>query len=154
MSAAAAVLGPTIGIAVFFMPNRDNVSGPATSFTVSTRGTGPVTEFAEDLRSFAPRGLWLNLAPSVVQERKPQAATVATSSEPTAWPAVVTCSEGRSVREDGRCPAPEIVSAPTAGKRSIADVTPPAGNFGSGEIEILERAPFSPFPGRMSVGGP
>ena len=157
ISVAAAVLGPTIGMGVFVFANSDRFGGETTSFSSSTRGPGPVTEpgQADVVRTFAPPGPWLNPDSIDRQERKPEpAAATRPLPELAPWRTVVSCPEGQPLPEDGRCPSPENVMVLLAGKHPIADLTPAAGNFGSDEIVIPERAPSSPLPGRMSVGGP
>jgi hypothetical protein len=134
ISTAAALLGPTIGVALFLVANSDR-AGEATSPTVATR-EGLETELgeAEVIRNFASQGVHLDLASILAPERKPQVAAAATA-ESAAWRTVVICAVGQPAK-DGRCPAPEIVPTPEA----IADVAPPAD------------VPTSPLPGRMSVG--
>ena len=137
ISTAAALLGPIIGVAVFFMADSDR-GAQATSPTVSTR-VGPVTELgeAEVIRSFAPQGVDLRFASILVPERKPQG-SAARTAESAAWRTVVTCAVGEPA-EDGRCPVPKNFPA-TATREALADITPPTD------------APTSSLSGRMSVG--
>lgn len=134
MSTAAAFLGPTIGVALFFLANSDR-GGKATSPTVVTReGLGTELGEAEVIRNFAPQGAHLDLASILVTERRPQVAASGTV-ESAPWRTVVICAVGQPTK-DGRCPAPETVPTPEV----IADVAPSAD------------VPTSPLPGRMSVG--
>ena len=104
ISTAAALLGPTIGVALFLVANSDHI-------TVTARKLGPVTELvqAETIRTFAPQGLWLDPAASIMQ--KPKTIAARTTSDPAAWHTVVSCPEGQALAEDGRCPAPKIKSS-------------------------------------------
>ena len=134
ISIAAALLGPTIGVALFFMANSDR-GGKATSPTVVTReGLGTELGEAEVIRNFAPQGAHLDLASILVTERRPQVAASGTV-ESAPWRTVVIRAVGQPTK-DGRCPAPETVPRPVV----IADVAPSAD------------VPTSPLPGRMSVG--
>ena len=134
ISTAAALLGPTIGVALFLVANSDR-GGKATSPTVVTReGLGTELGEAEVIRNFAPQGVHLDLASILAPERKPQVAAAGTA-EQAAWRTVVICVVGQPAK-DGRCPAPEIVPTPEV----IADVAPPAD------------VPTSPLSGRMLVG--
>ena len=154
IAAAAALSGPIIGVAVFFAANSDHSNREGTSLTVAGPWTAPKTASVQPdfIRTFAPQGLRLDPASIVVQERKPQTATIRTLAEPLAWLTVVTCAEGQPLLKNGRCPAPKSVSAPSTDMGAIADGTPTADSVGSRGIEIPERAPFSP--GRMSLGAP
>ena len=139
ISTAAALIGPAIGIATFFMAHGNHLGGPATSPTEAAREE-PVAELgkAEAMKTFVPQWLHLDPDPILVPERKPQPAGEVIESG--GWRTVVRCASGLAIKE-GSCPLPEIVPTPTMGE-AVADGDPPAD------------APTSPLPGRMSVGGP
>jgi len=156
-SVAAALLGPAIGIGVFVMANKDHSGGRPTSFSMTqTREIGSASEMgqAEDIRTFTPQGRWLGSPATRVQEPKLKAAAARPSREPGHWHTVVSCPSGEPLSGDGHCPSPEPVTTRPTGRSSMVNLPQEAGNLGSGLTDVAERAPTSPLPGRMSVGGP
>ena len=105
ISVAAAVLGPTIGIGMFFLANDDYSSSHTTSFSGEAR---LVTEpgHREVFKMFAPPGPWYNPTLIGVHERKIDTAAGDPVSERSSWHTVVSCAEGQALSEDGRCTAP------------------------------------------------
>ena len=156
-SVAAALFGPAVGIGVFIMANRDHSGGQPTSISMTqTRAAGSAIETgqAEDIRTFTPQGRWLGSPATGMQEPKLKTAAARPSREPATWHTVVSCPSGKPLPEDGRCPLPEPVTTGPTGKSSMVNLPPEAGNLGSGLTDVAERAPTSPLPGRMSIGGP
>jgi hypothetical protein len=157
-SVAAALLGPAIGIGVFIMANRDHSGGQPTSISMTqTREAGSAIETGqaeEEIRTFTPQGRWLGSPATGMQEPKLKTAAVRPSREQATWHTVVTCPSGEPFPGDGICPLPEPVTTRPTGKSSTVNVPPEAGNLGSGWTDVAERAPPSPLPGRLSVGGP
>ena len=103
ISTAAALIGPAIGIAMFFMAHGNHLGGPATSPTEAAREE-PVAELgkAEAMKTFVPQ--WLHLDPDsiIVPERKPQPAGEVIESG--AWRTVVRCASGLAIIKEGSCP--------------------------------------------------
>jgi hypothetical protein len=156
-SVAAALLGPAVGMGVFVMTNRDHSGGQPPSISMTqTREAGSAIETgqAEDIRTFTPQGRWLGSPATRVQEPKLKTAAARPSREPAHWHTVVICPSGEPLPGDGRCPSPEPVTTGPTGRSSMVNVPPEASKLGSGLTDVAERAPISPLPGRMSVGGP
>jgi len=157
MSIAAALMAPGIGIGAFLMANRDHSGAQSKSISMTqTREAGSASEMgqAEDIRTFTPQGRWLRSPETRVQEPKLKAADARPSREPAHWHTVVSCPSGEPLPGDGHCPSPEPVTTRPTGRSSMVNLPPEAGNLGSGLTDVAERAPTSPLPGRMSVGGP
>ena len=154
IAAAAALLGPTIGVAVFLATDTDHLISEATPLTMAGQEPGSMTELSQTdvFRSFVPHGLELKLVSIGVQERKLQPATTQALTEPLAWLTVITCANDQPVLKNGRCPAPKFVPIPTADKKTVADEPPITDSFASASAQIPERAASSPLAGRMSLG--
>jgi hypothetical protein len=135
ISTAAALLGPTIGVAVFFVANSDR-GGQSISATATREGSETELDGAGVIRNFAPEGVHLGSTSILAPKPKPQVSAPATA-ESAAWRTVIICAEGQTDKDD-RCPMPKIAPGLTS-KGAIADLAPPTG------------APTSPLPGRMSV---
>jgi hypothetical protein len=101
VSVAAALLGPTLGIATFFLANSNSPSSRPLS-TSQHQQVGLVTPPAhrEVIRSFAPSETWYGPRAEV---RKLDTAAVDLPRELGAWQTVVRCPEGQALSEDGRC---------------------------------------------------
>jgi len=99
VSVAAALLGPTLGIAAFFLANSNYPSQP---FSASTQEMGLIAQpdHREVARTFAPSGPWYG--PSA-QERKLDTAAADLPSGLGVWQTVVNCPEGQALSENGRC---------------------------------------------------
>ena len=107
MSAVAAVLGPTLGIGLFFVANGD-FGNQTTSFAASTGEAALVTEQRDTdvIRMFAPPGAWYNPTSTGEHERKINTAAGDPLSKLGSWHTVVSCPEDRALSEDGRCTSP------------------------------------------------
>jgi hypothetical protein len=90
VSVAAALLGPTLGIATFFLANS-NYSG--LPFSASVEAMGLLLAQPDDREVVTPSGAWYG--PSAQERRLDTAAT--------AQPSVVNCPEGQALSENGRC---------------------------------------------------
>lgn len=99
VSVAAALLGPTLGIATFFLANSNY---PGQSFSASTQELRLLaqSDHREVARTFAPSGAWYG--PSV-QGRKLDTAAADLPSGLGVWQTVVNCPEGQALSENGRC---------------------------------------------------
>jgi hypothetical protein len=108
VSVAAAVLGPTLGIATFFLANS---TYPSQSLSASTQEMGLIArpDHREVARAFAPSGAWYG--PSA-QERKLDTAAADLPSGLGVWQTVVNCPEGQALSKDGRC-RPSSIRPPT-----------------------------------------
>ena len=148
MSVVAAVLGPTIGVAMFLMANSDGSDLPKLNSASHSQEAGPATGSGQTEVSgaFLPQAPWLASAATGVQERKPETAAAGWSTELGMWQTTVSCPEGQPLTEEGPCPSPEIVKAP-----KTTDVTPAAESLASDESDKVMRRPSRPLPGRMTV---
>jgi hypothetical protein len=100
VSVAAALLGPTLGIATFFLANGNSASSQPLS-TSPDQQVGLVTQpNREVVRSFAPSETWYGPRAEV---RKLDTAAADLPRELGAWQTVVRCPEGKALSEDGRC---------------------------------------------------
>lgn len=153
---AAAILAPTIGVAMFFMVGSYDSGEPtAISATPSlkaeqTTGSGQ----AEISERFLPEEPWRASAATVPQERKPETAAAQWSTEPGTWQTTVSCPGGAHLAEEGPCPSLGNGKAPKTKKHSLPDVTPAAERFASGKTDINMHPPSRPLPERMTVGRP
>ena len=134
ISTAAALIGPAIGIAIFFATHSDHLGGATTSLAESNGG-GSVAELGkhEAIKTFVPQWLLIDAFPVAAPQRKPYPVSGTAESGP--WRTVVTCALGPATK-DGRCPLPEASEA-------IADINSPA-----------EESNSPPLSERMSIGGP
>lgn len=134
ISTAAALIGPAIGIAIFFTAHSDHLGGATPSLAESS-GDGTVADLGKDevIKTFVPQWLPIDAFSVPVPERKPY--PVNGTAEFGAWRTVVRCALGPATK-DGRCPLPEASEA-------IADIDSPA-----------EASNSPPLSGRMSIGGP
>lgn len=87
LSVAAALLGPTLGIALFFLANSNLYAQP------------PALAVSETLRqvSFAPGQPWYATG---AYERKLNTAAA------DDWQTVVRCPDGQTIADNGRCLSP------------------------------------------------
>jgi hypothetical protein len=90
VSVAAALLGPTLGIAMFFLANSDSASGQQLA-TATQR---------EVVRSFAPSETWYDPSAQAIEV---QAAAAELPGGLGSWQTVVRCPDGQALSEDGRC---------------------------------------------------
>ncbi len=134
LSIAAALIGPAIGIAIFFTAHSDHLGGATTSLAESN-GDATVADLDKDeaIKTFVPQGLPIDAFPVSVPERKPD--STQGKAESGEWRTVVRCALGPAT-QDGRCPLPES-------SKAIAEVDSPA-----------EASSSTPLAGRMSIGGP
>jgi hypothetical protein len=84
VSVAAALLGPALGIAAFYLANSGYPDQP-----VST-----------SIRTFAPSAVWYD--PSVPKHRLDTAAADL-PPDVGGWKTVVNCPDGQALSADGRC---------------------------------------------------
>jgi hypothetical protein len=84
VSVAAALLGPTLGIAMFFLADSNSARGQP--LVTATRH--------EVVRSFAPSETWYDPSAQAVEV---QALGLGS------WQTVVRCPDGQALSEDGRC---------------------------------------------------
>ena len=134
LSIAAALIGPAIGIAIFFTAHSDHLGGVTTSLAESN-ADGSVADLGKDegIKTFVPLGLSIDTFPVSVPERKPD--PTQGKAESGRWRTVVRCALGPAT-QDGRCPLPES-------SKAIADIDSPT-----------EESSSPPLAGRMSIGGP
>jgi hypothetical protein len=97
VSVVAALLGPTLGIATFFVANS-NYSGLPFSASVETMGL--LLAQPDDLEVITSSGAWYG--PSAL-ERSLDTAAAAQPSGLGVWQTVVKCPEGQALAENGRC---------------------------------------------------
>ena len=93
VSVAAALLGPTLGIATFLAVNGAYPSQP---FAASSQVADETAQPAPRIRAFAPSGLWYG---QVAEERQLSTA----SAESDGWQTVVSCPDGQTLSGDARC---------------------------------------------------
>jgi hypothetical protein len=131
LSTTAALIGPAVGVAVFFTAHSDHFGGAPTSLAESN-GDGSVADLGKDeaIITFVPQPLPIDAFAVSVPERKPD--SIRERTESGEWRTVVRCALGPATK-DGRCPLPE----------AIAEVDSPA-----------EASSSPPLAGRMSIGGP
>jgi len=98
VSVAAALLGPTLGIAAFLAVNGAYPSQPLASSQIADEMAQPAPHIA--LRAFAPSGLWYG---QNVQERELSTAAADISPEAGGWQTVVSCPDGQTLSGDARC---------------------------------------------------
>jgi hypothetical protein len=98
VSVAAALLGPTLGIATFLAVDGAYSSQPLASPQVADETAQPAPRIA--LRAFAPSGLWYA---QNVQERELSTAAADLSPEAGGWQTVVSCPDGQTLSGDARC---------------------------------------------------
>jgi hypothetical protein len=99
VSVAAALLGPTVGIATFLAVNGAYPSQPlAASPQVADETAQPAPRIA--LRAFAPSGLWYGES---AQDRRLSTAAADLSPESGGWQTVVSCPDGQTLTGDARC---------------------------------------------------
>ena len=155
LSVAAAVLAPTIGVAMFFMVGSYDSGQPTVISATPSLKAEQTTDSGQTEISgrFVPQEPWRASAATAPQERKPETAAARESTEPGTWQTTVSCP-GAPLPEEGPCPSLENGKAPKTKKHSVPDVTPAAESFASGETDITIRPPSRPLPGRMTVGGP
>ena len=96
VSVAAALLGPTIGIATFFVANS-NYSGLPFSASVETMEL--LLAQPDDREVITSSGAWSG--PSALERRLDTAATTQPSGLGV-WRTVVKCPEGQALAENGR----------------------------------------------------
>ena len=132
LSTAAALIGPAIGIAIFFTVHSDHLGGATTSLA-EFNGDGSVAGKDEAIKTFVPQWAPIDAFPLPVPERKSD--PVRGRAESGGWRTVVTCALGPATK-DGRCPLPEASEA-------IADIDSPA-----------EASNLLPLSVRMSIGRP
>ena len=92
VSVAAALLGPTLGIAMFFLADSNSASGQ--QLITATQH--------EVVRSFAPSETWYGPSAQAVEVR---AAAAELPGGLGSWQTVVRCPDGQALSEDGRCPS-------------------------------------------------
>jgi hypothetical protein len=97
VSVAAALLGPTLGIATFLAVNGAYPSQP---FAASSQVADETAQPAPRIRAFAPSGLWYA---QNVQERELSTAAADLSPEAGGWQTVVSCPDGQTLSGDARC---------------------------------------------------
>jgi len=134
ISTAAALIGPAIGIAIFFTAHSNHLGG-ATTLLAGSNGGGSVADLVgkhEAIKTFVPQWVLIDAFPVSAPQRKPYPNGTAESG---AWRTVVRCALGPATK-DGRCPLPEASEA-------IADIDSAA-----------EASNLPPLSGRMSIGGP
>ena len=90
VSVAAALLGPTLGIAMFFLANSNSASGQQL-ITASQH---------EVVGSFAPSETWYGPSAQAVEML---AAAAELPGGLGSWQTVVRCPDGKALSEDGRC---------------------------------------------------
>jgi hypothetical protein len=99
VSVAAALLGPTLGIATFLAVNGAYPSQPlAASSQIADETAQPAPRIA--LMAFAPSGPWYG---QNVQERELSTAAADISPEAGGWQTVVSCPDGQTLSGDARC---------------------------------------------------
>jgi hypothetical protein len=98
VSVAAALLGPTLGIAMFFLANSNSASSQPLS---TEQQVGLVTAPAqrEVIRSFTPSETWYDPSAQVAEVH---AAATSLAGGLGAWQTVVR-PDGQALSEDGRC---------------------------------------------------
>jgi hypothetical protein len=101
VSVAAALLGPTLGIATFFLTNGNSPNSHSFSASVQTTGLLAQPDHREVTRTFAPSGAWYG--PSAQERKLDTAAADLRSGLLGVWQTVVNCPEGQALSEDGRC---------------------------------------------------
>jgi hypothetical protein len=97
VSVAAALLGPTLGIATFLAVNGAYPNQPLAASSQIADETAQPTPLA--LMAFAPSGPWYGN----VQERELGTATADISPEASGWQTVVSCPDGQTLSGDARC---------------------------------------------------
>ena len=99
VSVAAAVLGPTLGIATFLA-----VNGAQQPVAASSQVADETVQAAPSiaLRAFAPSGSWY--VPSA-EDRPLSTAAADLSPESGGWQTVVSCPDGQTLSGDARCQA-------------------------------------------------
>jgi hypothetical protein len=134
ISTAAALIGPAIGIAIFFTAHSNHLGGATTLLAESNEG-GSVAVLGKDeaIKTFVPQWLLIDAFPVPAPQRMPYA--VNGTAESGTWRTVVRCALGPATK-DGRCPLPEASEA-------IADIDSAA-----------EASNLPPLSGRMFIGGP
>lgn len=129
IASVAALIGPAIGVAIFFTAHSDHLSGATTSLNRSIAELGK----DEAIKTFVPQGLLIPVFPVPAPQRKPH--PLRETAESSGWRTVVRCALGPAT-SDGRCPLPEASEA-------IAEINSPP-----------EASNSPPLAGRMSIGGP
>ena len=94
VSVAAALLGPTLGIATFLAVDGAYSGQPLASPQVADETAQPAPRIA--LRAFAPSGLWYaqNVLSTAAADLSPEAG---------GWQTVVSCPDGQTLSGDARC---------------------------------------------------
>lgn len=101
VSVAAALLGPTLGIATFFLANGSSPSSEPLSTSLHQQVELVMPPADRDvIRSFAPSQAWYGPSDEV---GKLDTAAADLPRELGTWQTVVRCPEGKALSEDGRC---------------------------------------------------
>ena len=111
VSVVAASLGPTLGIAMFFLANSSGSPSshpPSTSLHQQVELVTPPAH-RDVIRSFVPSEAWYGPSGEV---GKLDTAAADLPRELGTWQTVVRCPEGQALSEDGRCP-PSDTRPPT-----------------------------------------
>ena len=155
ISAAAALLGPIVGIIMFFVVFSDELDRSTASFSVPDRQAQAVAGFSQGgvNRTFAPPWPWLNSASSGVEERMPQAPNAQFLPDIATWKTVVSDPEGRPLSEANRGPLRKAPKAVTAGRHPVAATSEEPSVVSAGSAAPIQ-APYRVLQGRMTLGGP
>jgi hypothetical protein len=153
ISVAAALLGPFVGIAMFFVVFNDDLSRPTASFSVSDRQAQAVGELSqgEVIRTSAPPWPWLNSASIGVEARRPQAPTAQFLPDIATWQYVVSDPQGRILSAANRGKLRKAPKAATGGRQPASSDEP---SLVSAEFATPIQVPFPVLQGRMTLGGP
>jgi hypothetical protein len=100
VSVAAALLGPTLGIATFLAVDGAYPAQPlaAASSPIAAETTPGAPRTA--LRAFAPSGLWYGQG---AEDRPLSTAAADLSADQSGWQTVVSCPDGRTLSGEGSC---------------------------------------------------
>jgi hypothetical protein len=153
ISAAAALLAPTIGVVAFHLSNNYGHERPTGASQPSVLQMGPASKLSQagQARTFSKAALWPSDARALV--RKSQAVRQEKAPETAEWQAFVTCLDGQQLSASGRCKPPKTIrdqktaEALASSKLHFHDGRTPC------EIHTAKtyRHPLSQ---RMTLGGP
>jgi hypothetical protein len=155
ISAAAALLAPTIGVSVFVLSDHYEHEQPTGTSQPSVLQTGRASNSgqADKARKFSKAALTASAFDAKTLVRKSQAVRKEKAPETAEWQAFVTCPDGQQLSASGRCKPPKTVAVQTTREPLASSKLPFHGGKTSCEIRTAKSSRH-PLSQRMTLGGP
>ena len=155
ISAAAALLAPTIGVVTFHLSNNYGHERPTGASQPSVLQTGRASKSGQagQARRFSKAALSPSASDARTLFRKSQAVRKGKASATAEWQAFVTCPDGQQLSANGRCKPPKTVRDQKTGEPLVSSKL----SFHAGKTSCEIRTAKSSrnlVSQRMTLGGP